>query len=120
MQEYRVAIVTNSPSLYAKKVLLHFNIPYDTLIGYHDVKKRKPHLEPMQLALEKLGVDAGAAWGFGDHHDDVASAKAAGLALTIAIAAASDRPDLLAESCADRWCRDLEEAAELLENSVCE
>ena len=73
MQEYRVAIVTNSPSLYAKKVLRHFNIPYDTLIGYHDVKKRKPHPEPMQFALEKLGVEGLPAQ---DSQDDIPLATA--------------------------------------------
>lgn len=120
MRYYRVAIVTNTPSTYAQTVLRHFDIPYKVLIGYHDVQARKPHPEPIQLALQELGVHAAAAWSFGDHPHDVTSAKSAGLALTVAIGVASDFPELLRASCADRWCWDLNEATELLERSECE
>lgn len=39
----------------------------------------KPSPRPFALALELLGIDAGAAWHIGDSPEDVAGARAAGL-----------------------------------------
>jgi phosphoglycolate phosphatase-like HAD superfamily hydrolase len=100
-----MAIVTNSPSNYAARVLDHFGIRFEVLVAYHDVRFRKPHPEPTLLALSKLGVAASAAWCIGDQPEDIISGRAAGIPVTIGIRAASEtesellaaKPSLLAD-----------------------
>lgn len=88
-----IAIVTNSPSKYAERVLSHFDIRFDVLVAFHDVRLRKPHPEPTLLALAKLGVNAAKTWCIGDQPEDIISAKAAGISVTIGVLAASDTSD---------------------------
>lgn len=45
--DLKVGIVSKAPSAYVKKVLNHFNIPFDTVVAYHDVKLQKPNSEGM-------------------------------------------------------------------------
>lgn len=85
-----VAVVTNSPSVYAEKVLAHFNLPHDHLVAYHDVKNRKPHPEPFHLALQKLGLAASDVWSIGDQPEDVIASRAAGIRTIVALSAACD------------------------------
>jgi HAD superfamily hydrolase (TIGR01549 family) len=54
--DLKVGIVSKAPSVYVKKVLNHFNIPFDTVVAYHDVKLQKPNSEGMNLALTQLGL----------------------------------------------------------------
>jgi pyrophosphatase PpaX len=51
---------------------------FSAVIGLEDVKEQKPHPEGIQLALAKLGVEAGEALVAGDSAADIAAAKAAG------------------------------------------
>lgn len=85
-----IAVVTNSPSKYAERVLAHFEIRFDVLVAFHDVRCRKPDPEPTLLALQKLGIPASNTWCIGDQPEDIISAKAAGVSTTIGILAASD------------------------------
>ena len=86
----RVAIVTNSPSAYAERVLSHFNLRADVVVGFHDTTQRKPHPEPIQLALRQLGLAPKDVWAAGDHAHDIQAAVAAGVAVTIGVTSASD------------------------------
>ena len=52
--DIKIAVVTNSPSQYAIKVLHHFNLHYDTLVAYHDVKRRKPDTQPYEVAIKRF------------------------------------------------------------------
>ena len=52
--DIKIAIVTNSPSQYAIRVLRHFNLHYDTLVAYHDVKRRKPDTEPYEVSIKRF------------------------------------------------------------------
>lgn len=75
----RVGIVTTSPGRYAKRVLEHHDIPYTTLVAYHDCPKPKPAPDPCLLALQRLGVRPEKAIGVGDARKDAASYRAAGI-----------------------------------------
>ncbi len=52
---------------------------YDLLIGYKDCINRKPHPEPIHLALKKLNVKPSEAIYVGDIKTDMIAAKAAGV-----------------------------------------
>ncbi len=86
----KVAVVTNSPSAYSERVLSHFKLRADAIIGYHDTALKKPYPDPVRLALSRLGIGATDVWAAGDHPDDIAAATAAGVQITIGVTMASD------------------------------
>ena len=71
--------MSKAPSAYVKKVLNHFNIPFDTVVAYHDVKLQKPNSEGMNLALTQLGLSAEDVISFGDEVSDVIASNGAGI-----------------------------------------
>ena len=76
---HAVGIVTSSPQDYAKTVLKRFDIPYDTLVAYHDTENHKPDPEPILLALKRLGVAPKTAAYLGDDAVDVEASYHAGV-----------------------------------------
>lgn len=51
------SIVTNSPEIYAEKVITHFNIECDNLVGYYESKRRpKPDTTGLRVSLEKMKI----------------------------------------------------------------
>lgn len=73
------AIVTSSPSQYCASVLSGCALNVDACVCYHDTARKKPHPDPMLLALQKLGVLAENAVAVGDAPSDITSANAAGI-----------------------------------------
>jgi HAD superfamily hydrolase (TIGR01509 family) len=74
------AIVSKSPSVYCKKVLDNFKLKPSFIIGYHDVTRRKPDPEALNLALSKFGHNSPKdVVHVGDKADDIIAAKAAGM-----------------------------------------
>ena len=72
----KIAIFTNSPSNYAKGLLTHFNIHFDILIAYHDVRPRiKPDATGVHKILNHFGVSKDEAVYIGDNDLDCQSAK---------------------------------------------
>jgi HAD superfamily hydrolase (TIGR01549 family) len=69
-----------------------------------DTARRKPHPEPLQVALDRLDVESGSATYVGDSPEDIEMARGAGV-FAIGIpggfpnraALAASRPDLMAE-----------------------
>lgn len=78
--DFKICIVTNSPSIYCLKVLQYWSIPYNCMVCYHDVRYRKPHPEPMIKAIQMLGDDPSSILSLGDRDVDIKSSKAAGIA----------------------------------------
>ena len=70
----KIAVFTNSPSHYAKKLLSHFEIPYDCLVTYHDVNRHKPAPDGVLKILEELNVSSDQAIYLGDNDLDKQSA----------------------------------------------
>ena len=75
----KIGIITNSPRNYATAVLNHFDIPYDHLIAYHDVVKRKPDPEPFVKIITALKIQNSNCVSVGDHDNDILASKKAGI-----------------------------------------
>ncbi|WP_082671531.1 HAD family hydrolase [Myroides marinus] len=67
----KIAIVTSSPTQYAKLILDYHNLPYDFVVGYHDVSQRKPSPEGMQKVLTYFQITHDQAISFGDQYTDI-------------------------------------------------
>jgi HAD superfamily hydrolase (TIGR01662 family) len=76
---------------------------------------RKPHPEPLEVALARMGIAASGAAYVGDSPEDVEMARAAGV-FTVGIPGGFPNREALARSRPDRAARDLAEAvAQLLD-----
>ncbi|MDM1350939.1 HAD-IA family hydrolase [Myroides marinus] len=73
----KVAIFTSSPKAYAQKVLAYHALEYDLLLGYHDVKNRKPSAEGFLKILDYFSIKPERAISFGDQHTDILASKKA-------------------------------------------
>lgn len=95
LSDIQLAVVTKSPSNYARAVLDHFGIRPDALVAYHDCPQQKPNAAPTLRALALLGLQPRAVWAAGDHPDDLVSARAAGIETLIGVTAWTDSLDEL-------------------------
>ncbi|HEX4337796.1 MAG TPA: HAD-IA family hydrolase [Polyangiaceae bacterium] len=77
----RLALVTSKMSKTALRGLTVANIAdaFELIVSADDVKRGKPHPEPVLLALSKLGVIPSAAVFVGDSPHDVEAGNAAGV-----------------------------------------
>jgi len=73
-----IGIVTTKSRIQADVTLRYYKLPYDTLVGGDDVKKRKPDPEPVIKACENLNLNAKDCIFVGDHPFDMMAAKSAG------------------------------------------
>ena len=73
----KIAIFTNSPSSYAQRLLRHFEISTDYLVAYHDVRRRKPDSEGVQIILDRFRIGAHEAVYLGNSNEDFLAARAA-------------------------------------------
>jgi len=73
----QIGIITNSPGMYATGVLKHFNISFNHLIAYHDVKKRKPDPEPFIKMISNFNIKPEHCISVGDHDNDIIASQAA-------------------------------------------
>ena len=77
-KKMKIGIVTTKTSLQSRITLEYYKLPYNVIIGNDNVKKRKPHPEPVLKACKKLKVRPEECIFFGDHPFDMQSAKSAG------------------------------------------
>lgn len=75
----RTCIVSTAPRPYLERVVRHFSIPCDAIVGYHDAKPIKPHPAPIIKALQLLGTSANNTFSFGDRAIDIQASNAAGV-----------------------------------------
>lgn len=77
---YALAMISNKPARACREILAHFYIDalFGCILGGGDTEHLKPHPEPLQLAMTKLGVAPANAWMIGDHHTDIEAARRAG------------------------------------------
>ena len=78
----RLGVVTTKTGKYSRQLLEHFGLMayFDVLIGSEDVRRHKPHPEPVHAALEAMGGSREGCWLIGDTCLDVGAALAAGVA----------------------------------------
>ncbi len=74
----KVAIVSTAPSVYVQRVVNYFNIPVDSIIGYHDAP-RKPSPAGMVLAMQRLNSATSETISFGDRAIDILASNIAGI-----------------------------------------
>lgn len=74
-----LAIVTKSPDMVARSFIDQHGWPIDIVIGYHQVKRRKPDPEGLLLALERAGATAADSYHVGDQPQDTEASRAAGV-----------------------------------------
>lgn len=74
-----VAIATDSPSHYAKKILEQFEITVDFLVAYHDVRRHKPHPDCLEKVTEHFSLELSEIIYIGDSALDRQCAKRAGV-----------------------------------------
>ncbi len=74
-------VTTRGPVSLGRVLDLHgFSDSFDVIIGGGDVKRRKPHPEPLAIALGKLGINPERSMYVGDDQDaDVGAAMALGM-----------------------------------------
>ena len=78
----KLGIVTTKTGKYSKELMEHFGLMnyFDVLIGSEDVKRHKPHPEPIERALELMGVaKSDNITMIGDTCMDMQAAKSAGI-----------------------------------------
>jgi pyrophosphatase PpaX len=114
-QGYKLGIVTSATT--GQKALKDAGLGYlfDAFVGSADTEERKPHPEPVLLALEKLGCAAVDAVMVGDLAADIMAAKAAGLPVTIGITHGFGTKEMLEAAGADHIIDALEELPKLLD-----
>jgi HAD superfamily hydrolase (TIGR01509 family) len=74
-----LAIVTKSPDMVPKHFVRTHKWPIDIVLGYHQIRNRKPHPEGLLMALNRAGVEAQHAVHIGDQAEDTEAARAAGI-----------------------------------------
>lgn len=94
-QKIPYCIVTSSPSSYCVKVCNHWKINTAFSVCYHDTQRRKPHPDPINLALQKLGVNADRVLSFGDRDIDIIASNAAGVKSVACLWGAEDAETLI-------------------------
>jgi len=75
----KCALVSSSPKTYCTRVINHFTLKFDTIVGYHDTTNRKPFPDPYLKAIELLQVNSTDIYAVGDDAIDINAAKKAGI-----------------------------------------
>jgi HAD superfamily hydrolase (TIGR01662 family) len=75
----RLAIVTKSPDMVAKAFIREHRWPIDIVLGYHQVKARKPDPEGLLLAMQKGAASPAETYHVGDQPEDTQASRAAGV-----------------------------------------
>jgi phosphoglycolate phosphatase len=83
---WRLAVCTNKPAAPARALLAHLGLlPLLGAVGAGDsFPVKKPDPDHIRLTLAEAGGDPARAVMIGDHHNDVAAGKGAGLAVIFA------------------------------------
>ncbi|MCY0388258.1 phosphoglycolate phosphatase [Robbsia sp. Bb-Pol-6] len=78
----KLACVTNKPERFARALLEHHDLAryFDAIYGGDSLPRKKPDPLPMRTACAALGATPQTAVAIGDSENDVAAARAAGLA----------------------------------------
>ena len=90
----KVAIVSTAPSVYVQRVVNYFNLPVNSIIGYHDAP-RKPSPVGMLLAMQRLNSTPSETISFGDRAIDIQASRAAGIRSVACLWGTKERNSLI-------------------------
>lgn len=74
-----LAIVTKSPDMVPRFFVKRHKWPIEIVLGYHQVKRRKPDPEALILAMRKAGAEPEDTFHVGDQPEDTEASRAAGV-----------------------------------------
>lgn len=72
-----LAIVTQSPDMVPRAFIKRYSWPIPIVLGYHQVRRRKPHPDALLLAMQKAEAEPGTSFHVGDQPEDTEAARAA-------------------------------------------
>ena len=72
-----LAVVTKSPDMVPRAFIKRHKWPIEIVVGYHQVKRRKPDPESLLLAMRKAGAAAENTFHVGDQPEDTEASRAA-------------------------------------------
>jgi len=110
----RIGIITTKSRTQAEVTLKYYKLPYDTLVGGDDVKKRKPDPEPVLKACKNLELRPRQCVFVGDHPFDMLAAKSAGCSAVGVLTGWGNRKNLK-NAGADYIIKDLRGLKKLIE-----
>ena len=115
--EQRLAIVTTSPSMVAEAFVKRNDWPIETVVGYHQMSRRKPDPQGLQIALDRCKADASTSFHVGDGPEDTEASRRGGL---VAIGAGWGCEDvgLLEESAPDYLFMSVDELRLFLRDNI--
>lgn len=103
----RIAIVTKSPDMVPRAFIKLHQWPIDIVVGYHQVRHRKPDPEGLIVAMSQAGASAEETFHVGDQAEDTEASRAAKVhalgaawGLTDTTALIQSKPDQIFESVA--------------------
>lgn len=95
---HKIAIVTKSPDMVAKAFIRQHRWPIDIVVGYHQVRRRKPDPEGLQLAMAKGGAVPAKTFHIGDQAHDTEASRAAGVIAVGSAWGVEDTSELVASA----------------------
>lgn len=101
-RQQTLAIVTKSPDMVPRAFVEHYDWPIDIVLGYHQVRRRKPDPEGLLKAMRRGGADPEDSFHVGDQPEDTEAARAANV-MAIGAGWGLDDNDLLEASRPDHW-----------------
>ena len=72
-----LAIVTRSPDMLPREFISRRRWPIDVVLGFHQVRRRKPHPEALFTAMRMGGAAPEETYHVGDEADDTRASRAA-------------------------------------------
>ncbi len=102
---HTLAIVTKSPDMVPKWFIKQYGWPISVVVGYHDVRRRKPDPEGLILAMSRAKAKAADTFHVGDQAQDTEAARGAGVfaigvtwGITSTEELAASKPDVVFET----------------------
>lgn len=77
VRQQKLAIVTKSPDMVPKTFIKQHKWPIDIVVGYHQVRNRKPHPEGLLIAMSQAGASPEETFHVGDQPEDTEASRAA-------------------------------------------
>ena len=74
-----LAIVTKSPDMVPRYFVKRYQWPIGIVLGYHQVKRRKPDPEALLLAMRKAEANPEETFHVGDQAEDTEASRGAGV-----------------------------------------
>lgn len=76
-RKHVLAIVTKSPDMVPRAFIKRHKWPIEIVVGYHQVRRRKPDPESLLLAMQKGDADPESTFHVGDQPEDTEASRAA-------------------------------------------